>query len=138
MYILMKRDGDLRSIFRQHLPQAQWTAIETGVISGGVPDSEYCFPDGKQGWLEFKNVQGWRAVLRPGQVSWISRRARLGGVVFVAARRGDELYLVHGKLVERLHEDGLQGAPWARKFVGGPARWNWARIEDTLRGALPS
>ena len=128
----MKRDGDLRSIFRQRLPQAQWSSIETGATQGGVPDSEYCFDGGRQGWLEFKNVQGWRVNLRPAQVSWISRRSRLGGNVFIAARRNDDLFMVHGDHVERLRDDGLQGAPWAVQFTGGPARWDWSRIERAL------
>jgi hypothetical protein len=131
----VKRDGDLRSTFRTHLPQAQWSSIETGATAGGVPDSEYCFAGGRQGWVEFKNVKGWRVNLRPAQVAWISRRVRMGGVVFIAARKDYGLFLLHGRHVERLRDDGLQGAPWARCFTGGPANWDWRAIEMELKGA---
>jgi hypothetical protein len=133
-----KRDGDLRSIFRQHLPRAQWTSIETGAVAGGVPDSEYCFPDGKQGWIEFKEIKtGWYVKATRSwvaQVAWISRRTRLGGVVHVACKRGGDLYLVRGCDVERLRDDGLQGARWAFWWGDGVRGWNWSMIEKILRG----
>ena len=49
--------------------------VETGATAGGVPDSAYCFPRGRRGWLEFKTVRGWQVPLKPAQVSWIARRA---------------------------------------------------------------
>jgi hypothetical protein len=132
-----KRDGDLRSIFRQHLPRAQWTSIETGAVAGGVPDSEYCFPDGKQGWLEFKEIKtGWfvkNTRSWVAQVAWISRRVRLGGRADIAVLRGSTLYMVYGADAERLRDDGLQGAPWvALCYDGGPRYWNWRTIEEML------
>jgi hypothetical protein len=36
----MKRDGDLRRLFIQRMPHAQWTSIETGAITQDVPDTE--------------------------------------------------------------------------------------------------
>jgi hypothetical protein len=142
--VMAKRDGDLRSIFRQHLPQAQWTSIETGAVSGGVPDSEYCFDGGAQGWIEFKKIDsGW--FVKPtkswvAQVAWISRRVRLGGRVYVAVRRQiariDDLYLVCGADVARLRDDGLQGALWAAQFIGGPAHWDWSCVERMLKNEL--
>jgi hypothetical protein len=70
------------------------------------------------------------------QVVWISRRARLGGAVHVAIRRKvgrvDDLYIVRGIDVERLRDDGLQGAPFAEAWTGGPAKWAWGMIELEL------
>jgi hypothetical protein len=134
---MTKRDGNLRRIFRDHLKTAQWSSIETGATAGGVPDSEYCFytaNGGGQGWIEFKAVKGWRVTLQPAQVSWISRRVRLGGVAWIAAVKDDVLYMVHGLYVHDLHNDGLRGAPWARLFHGGPRGWDWQQVECMLRG----
>jgi hypothetical protein len=130
----IERDGGLRSIFRQHLPAAQWSSIETGATQGGVPDSEYCFPGGRQGWIEFKRIKAksWRVVLQPAQIAWISRRVRLGGVVLIAAKKDDTLYLMHGAHVHRLHDDGLQGARWAQSWSGGPRSWPWGYIARCL------
>jgi hypothetical protein len=130
---MTKRDGDLRLIFRQHLPEAQWSSVETGATQGGVPDCEYCFEGGAQGWLECKKVTGWRVTMRPAQIARISRRVRLGGVAWIAARKASVLYLVYGSLVHRLHDDGLQGAAWAHKYDGGPAGWAWHEIERRLQ-----
>jgi uncharacterized protein YecT (DUF1311 family) len=105
---MTKRDGDLRKIFRDHLPAAQWSSIETGATAGGVPDSEFCFEGGHQGWLEFKRVSGWRVVLQPAQIAWISRRDRMGANVWIAARKDNVLYMLHGTHVHALHDDGLQ------------------------------
>jgi hypothetical protein len=115
---MTRRDGDVRLIFRQHLPEAQWSSVETGATQGGVPDSECCFEGGAQGWIEFKSVTGWRVTMRPAQIAWISRRVRMGGVVWIAARKENTLYLVHGAHVHRLHDDGLQGATWCYRYTG--------------------
>src|SRR5512139_2630800 len=103
-------DGGLRRLFHQRLKAGcQWTAIETGAVAGGVPDSEFCFEGGAQGWLEFKVTKHWAVTFRPGQVPWISRRARLGGNVFVAVQRaGGELWLTHGSHIVDLAEGGLK------------------------------
>jgi hypothetical protein len=90
---------------------------------------------GKQGWIEFKNVnKGWRVVLLPAQVAWISRRICLGGTAWIAAGKEDTLFMVHGSYVHDLHNDGLRGARWAWSYVGGPRRWPRPQIELMLRG----
>lgn len=134
-------DGGLRPLFRTHMPSAQWTTIETGSVSGGVPDSEFCFDGAVQGWMEYKACRtGWAVRVRPAQVAWLARRARYGGRCWVAVRRlgggsCDELWLFPGAAAGALKEGGLQGSAQYRVgyWYGGPAQWNWAQIEETIR-----
>jgi hypothetical protein len=128
----MKQDGELRLIFRRVFPTAQWTSVETGLTAGGVPDSEFCFPGGQQGWIEFKRTDAWAVRLRPAQVGWTERRVRLGGRVLIAVRRmcrgEDELHLLPGKAVCDLQDKGLRGAEHLGTWAGGPSRWNWKEV----------
>lgn len=135
-----KPDGGLRALFHRRLKEGcQWTAIETGLVAAGVPDSEFCFENGRQGWIEFKQARHWRVTFRPGQVPWIDRRARLGGNVWVAVQRaGGELWLVPGSQAVTLNEGGLQAVFGASSvFFGGPSRWPWATIRGVVTLALP-
>jgi len=132
------RDGGLRPLFHSRLKaECQWSSIETGVILEGVPDSEYCFKGGLQGWIEFKATPAWRVKLQPLQVAWIARRARLGGRVHVAIRRAaigpDELWLVQGRYVAELANEGLRSNAFsALSWTGGPSRWDWRAIRREL------
>lgn len=138
----MKSDGDLRRIFRAHLPQAHWQAIETGSVGPGVPDSNYCFPGGFDGWIEFKVTTGWAVTLRPGQIGWLARRARAGGRVFVGVRqlraKEDVLWMALGSHASELKDKGLRGSPVLGRWTGGPSAWPWATIQTllTLHGEL--
>jgi hypothetical protein len=126
-------DGQLRQIFRKHLPEAHWQPIETWSTGQGVPDVEYCFPGGACGWIENKATQGWKVDVRPHQVAWIERRVRSGGRVFVAVRRKSaELYLIRGADVRRLSEEGLMGIDPILGCEGGPARWSWGKVREIL------
>jgi len=98
---------------------------------------EYCFAGGVQGWVENKRTLGWAVTIRPEQVGWLLRRARMGGRCFIAVRRmngkSDELYMVHGRDAERLQDNGLKGANWILGvWSGGPARWDWGQVERLL------
>lgn len=130
-------DGGLRKLFFTHLKEGcQWTQVETWGVTGGVPDTEYCFKGGHQGWLELKQTSGWTPKIRPEQVAWISRRARMGGRVWVAVRRAqDELWLVPGSKVLELSEHGLRRV-FRDSYVwdGGPSSWDWAAIGRRLEG----
>ncbi len=121
-----KADGGLRAIFHQHIKDAQWTAIETGVVSLGVPDSEYCFPGGVQGWIEFKRCAGNVVTIRPQQVAWIDRRSRLGGRVFVGVMNKKDLLIYSGRDVRALKTSGLKGAT---PLLTG---WDWDKIRQLL------
>lgn len=140
------KDGGLRTMLRERLPVAQWTSVESPLTGSGIPDCEYCYPGGVQGWVECKVVRsGWKPKFRPGQVAWISRRARLGGRVFIAVRRqidkggDDDLWLVPGTLVMVLEDHGLRGldpSGLVRTWVGGPSMWDWGEVGDVLRGGV--
>ena len=129
----MSRDGRLAELFRDHLPEWQWSRIETGPVCPGVPDLEYCAPGGITGWIECKKTDGWRVYFTELQPSWLSRRARLGGRVTVAVRRKDKfLYMIQGLEILRLIEEkSLKGfQPLAGKEV---REWDWEAIESNLR-----
>lgn len=128
-------DGELRKIFRAKLPRAHWTSIESGGTAAGIPDSEYCFPGGLQGWVEFKRCSANAVRVRPEQVSWIERRVRVGGRVFVATRRGQELHVHHGSAVRDLRVGGLRAAAHGLlgSWEGGPAGWDWSAMEAILQ-----
>lgn len=133
-------DGELRQIFSQSLRAAQWTPVETGATAAGVPDAEYCFPGGRQGWVEFKRTSGWAVKVRPLQVGWHDRRWRMGGLSFIAVRRlnkgADELYLVGSRYAALLQGAGLTSTPHIIHATGGPRRWDWALVERVLCGDL--
>lgn len=143
---MSRKDGGLRQMLRQYMPSAQWTTIETAMVAHGVPDNEYCFAGGVQGWLELKWTDGWAVTVRPDQVAWIHRRYRQGGRVWVMVRRqraisalkaaADELWLVHGRDVETLQVRGLRGVVdslTTGSWHGGPSAWRWDQIEERLR-----
>lgn len=122
-----------------------WQPIETGVIAGGVPDTNACH-DGVEWWIEYKATGSGRVVLRPLQVAWINRRVRAGGRVWVAVRymhaggvrRGapvDTLALVHGAHVVALAAGGLRTVPRVQ-WHGGPAGWHWAGVLACLLGGV--
>lgn len=144
-----KTDGGLRTLEREHIKKCQWTSIETGASAGGVPDMEFCFPGGIQGWIENKKSAGWAIKFQPAQIGWISRRVRMGGRVFVAVRqvhagglrslKRDDLWLCHGRAIEHLHDHGLSGLD-ERDFyhtTGGPARWDWDEVVRRIKGKWP-
>lgn len=127
----MSTDGGLRTLFRTHFRDWQWTSIETGAVSPGTPDAEFCAPGGMSGWVEFKQTSGWKVTFQPLQVPWIHRRWRLGGRVFVAVRRKkDQLYVISGEHILELEERGV------KDFVpisgAGARNWDWAEVEQTL------
>jgi hypothetical protein len=147
----VSRDGDLRSLFRRHLPQFDWQPIETGAISPGVPDSNACGRDGSgtgvDFWCEFKRTSGWSVGLDPFQVAWIHRRYRAGGRVWVAVRRWhdggprlgdpvDELWLIYGGHVLELAQVGLRldQALVSGVWRGGAGRWDWGCVGRLLIG----
>lgn len=131
-------DGDLRRIFREHLPHMHWTTIETGIINPGVPDSNCCW-NGAEFWIEYKFTAGHAITLRPEQIGWLTRRRRSGGSAFVAVRRTslaarcDELHLFDGSHAVLLREEGLNGSsPRLGFWAGGPPGWDWEAVAGLL------
>lgn len=133
---MTEKDGGLRRIFRERFPLWHWTAIETGCVSPGAPDVEFCAPGGVSGWVEFKRVNGFKITFEPLQPGWIFKRARLGGRVFVAVRRKvDELHIIPGTEIVALTETGLKGRQ--PLTAGGLRSWDWKKVEQTLLGDYP-
>ena len=137
----MDKDGGLKVIFRAHLPEFHWQAIESALTGAGTPDTNYCH-SGVEGWIEYKRAEANRVVIDKFQVAWHERRLRAGGRVFLAVRllasagprRGearDELFLYRGSDTRRVFLEGLRIEPLVHS-AGGPARWNWMNIQNTL------
>jgi hypothetical protein len=126
----MYKDGDLRNIFRSHLPEIHWTSIESAVTGAGIPDANGCYR-GIEFWIEFKKADAIKVRIDKFQVSWHERRARAEGRTFLAVRRRDELFLYKGSDIRQVFLDGLNVSPLL--FCDkGPANWNWRRINAIL------
>lgn len=140
---LSSMDGGLRSIFRQRLKNWHWQSIESGFTGGGIPDVNFCAPGGVEGWIEFKESQGWTVRLAPMQVGWLMRRSRLGGRCFIAVRqrlmgiggKTETFYLYAGADAAILTEAGAMktSVPLVRSS-GGPSDWDWSAIGRILGG----
>jgi hypothetical protein len=132
-------DGELRSIFRKHLPRVAWTTIETGGVEPGVPDSNGLY-DGIEFWIEMKRTEAWSVEVKPSQVAWHTLRQSKRGRTFFAVRRRstaggsavDELYLISGRYAAHLKSKGLRECPTIVKTSGGPAKWGWAAVLHAL------
>jgi hypothetical protein len=128
-------DGELRTIFRRHLPMVAWTTIETAAVEPGVPDSEGCY-EGVEFWVEMKKTHAWAVEVKPSQVAWHKLRQSKGGRTFFAVRRRnasvDELWLIGGQHAALLREEGLRPCPHILRCERGPARWVWAAVLDAL------
>lgn len=132
----MLRDGELRKIFREHLPAVHWQSVETGGTGRGVPDLNGCY-NGNEVWIENKSAVGFRVLLRPEQVAWLERRDRAGGRTFIAVRKGkDALYLFPGRAARLLLRNTLRTLPSSLlgTWKGLPSAWNWVEISDILFG----
>ena len=136
------KDGGLRQIFRHQFATFQWTSVETAGTGSGVPDSEFCTPDGITGWIEYKRTLIYAVSIRPFQVAWLERRWRYGGKAWIAVRRmpktgEDELWFMQGNQAQALFERGLNGVS-AMCWNGGPSNWNWAEVHEIFKmGFIP-
>ena len=139
-------DGGLRAEFRERIPEFQWTSVETGGTSSGVPDSEFCH-DASQAWLEFKKTDTTAVELRVMQISWMERRARAGGRVLVGVRRThsggprrgpaiDQLWLLDGRTPGAIKKFGLttKFSYFLGMWDGGPDQWDWRAVRRILLG----
>jgi hypothetical protein len=128
-------DGELRSIFRKHLPMVAWTTVETGGVEPGVADSNGLY-EGIEFWVEHKKTDAWAVEVKPSQVAWHKLRQSKRGRTFFAVRRrngrADELYLINGTHAERLRVEGLRDCPFILLSAGGPAKWSWAAVLSAL------
>jgi len=130
-------DGDLRKIFRRHLPQVAWTTIETGHVEPGVPDLQGCH-DGVEFWVEMKQTTINIVKVQAAQVAWHTLRHLRGGRTFFAVRRHvratDELFLIAGREAAKLRAEGLRATSPLLVCGRGPTAWDWGRVLSLLRG----
>ena len=137
-------DGGLRKLFREKITEGvQWTSVETGSTSQGVPDCEYCFAEGKSGWIEFKLATANKVNISPFQVAWVEERVRMGGAVWLIVRykanQGvrrepeDSLHMYCGNQIRDVSHKGLKLKPHS-EWDGGPSKWGWLKIEELLKG----
>jgi len=136
------KDGNLRVIFRIRFRSWQWSSVETAGTASGVPDTEFCSPIGRQGWIEFKQTHINRVNIRPFQISWLLQRCRYGGNAWIAIRRTpnsqreagvDDLILMEGNQAQALFEGGITNT-YRKEWHGGESNWNFQEISDILNG----
>jgi hypothetical protein len=121
-------------MFRRNLTTAWWVPVESGATGSGIPDQFFTFPRGVVGWLELKTCSGWAVPLRPEQISWHLRYARMGGRSFVAVLRGDTLYIWPGRDSAQISKPGgMRAVAPAIIQAGGPKSWDWSAVELVLK-----
>jgi hypothetical protein len=139
-------DGGLRTLFREHLANANFV-IDTNERdlrgTAGSPDINYAFPGG-EGWIECKAASAWRPKFKVPQVGWLTVRAILRTRVWIAVRRADtELWLIPGGCVRDLQRDGLRAPSVAERIMylsdaPRPGLWDWAEVRRILTGPAPA
>jgi len=142
----VSRDGGLRQLFRQYLPDVDWQSIETFITGPGIPDSNGCI-DGVEFWVEFKLTSAFAVSLQPEQIAWGMRRERHGGRVFVAVRRkcdagprkpaADELWLMdicYGLDLSRYGLKHFINNTSVLHWAGGPTKWKWSEVLAMITG----
>lgn len=124
-------DGGLRKLFQKHLPQVHWQPVETGLISAGVPDINYCY-EGLEGWIECKkSTSGGRIGFRPEQIGWIKDRLIHGGRVKIAVllEMPPMLVLFDGPIVYEWKESVFTNIDHALGlWVGRHKDWDWDQV----------
>lgn len=138
----MPTDGGLRQLFRKHIPEAHWQAVESWSTGQGVPDMNYCL-EGCDGWIENKSTEAWALAhpLSPEQVAWMERRHRAGGRVLLAVRRKhsggprrgasvDELYIFGPNALRVIAEtNSIKDIEFLMRCGDGPAKWWWNAVK---------
>lgn len=121
----------------RNLPLVHWQAIESGMTSPGIPDTNGCYR-GCEFWIECKKTDSNNPGLIPEQVGWIARRSSEGGRVFVLvwlqAGSISDLILVPGSEVRILSNYGINQAVIAGRWTGGEKKWNWDEVLQRLTG----
>lgn len=110
------------------------------MVQDGPPDVNFCY-SGVEGWIELKfidsipkrdtsKVFGSKG-LRPSQIIWIHRRVKRGGRVFILAKMGEGIALVHGCWAKEFND-------WTISDFGEKARWLHAGRNPDWEGLLKS
>jgi hypothetical protein len=85
---------------------AHATSIETGEVSLGVFDINFCY-QGREGWIELKIADNRAPYIRPSQIQWANRRVAVGGYIMLLMLSKYEedfgyFYLVPGAKINEL------------------------------------
>jgi hypothetical protein len=140
------RDGGLTGIFRKQMPHVHWQPVETWSTGQGVPDLNGCV-SGAEFWIEMKQTKSNKVKIEPEQVAWAERRLRAGGRVFLAVRlhcdagprkeAKDELHLFRSNDARAIMLEGLSAIKATPLVLlrGGPAKWDWAKVQRVLTTA---
>lgn len=125
-------DGNLRKLFRKHLPEVFWTSIESRLTQQGIPDL-HGVHESKTFWIENKKARGNTVRFQPFQLGWLHRYHRAGGACFIAIRQDASLWLAPGSMAGALAAQGVACLP-ARACLGagGPSGWRWAAVLRAL------
>lgn len=130
-------DGGLRKLFKNNLPMMHWQPVETGMISSGVPDANFCYL-GVEGWVELKQIKKGRIEWRPEQIGWTRERTKQGGLVKLAVRAEhpddtDFLVMYDAKDICRDFDPLFaMNTDFQGMWVGHVRSWNWDQILQTL------
>lgn len=128
----MTKDGGLRELFRQHLPDIHWVSIESPLTGAGIPDVNGCL--GREFWIEFKQCSANAVRIDKFQVAWNERRHRAGGLTFLAVRQKERLYLFRGQDIRAIFLYGLRGADPLLVTSDGVSTWDWPAVKRLLTG----
>ena len=137
----MPKDG-LRGVIQRRLRAYHWQPLDID----GLPNLNGCLK-GKDIWLHCLATFGWRVEVPQSLVEWMRGRAKVRGRVLVFVNRSssegarnrrrevDELWLIDGKYIRELRQNGLKRLP--KKAVlgvwdGSPKTWNWLAIAKLL------
>jgi len=110
-------------------------------VGPGTPDVNICL-DGREVWVELKHVHEWPARqdtlvdigLRPDQVTWLGRRGRAGGNVWILVQVGTDYLLFWWKFAPKLYI-GVPRSEMESEAVGAwSKRINMVEFKLIVRG----
>jgi len=136
-------DGNLRTLFKRHLPHVFWQSLETGGTARGVPDTYFMYK-GISGFIEMKKIDKNFINIDAFQIGWHEKFSRAGGKSYVAVRfkrertarkrAADTLLIFHGADIRKLQKLGAANFAHRALLVtsGGPGRWKWNKVAERL------
>lgn len=114
----------LWSWLRPYLPLGHYTRVENGEAGPGFPDVHYQIRPRVCGTIELKDAQhpnrhppfkGVDDGLHHSQLQWMRQNVARGGVVWIVARVGKQVFWVHGRMAD--HFNGCADLSTIATFV---------------------
>jgi len=107
----------------------------------GMPDVNGC-RRGAERWIELKMFHGQRLHFRASQRSWMLSRKKVGGKVWVLARKDDEIFLwAAWHLLESPSKVEKEGKSFSIKYDDMPGAYfrdskpfAWDKLRDAIFG----